>query len=63
VTGGGNCTLANARDAMGIDWMTKAEINEAIPPAFTRFIGAQLLAAPKLSAVLDPAEQQHQGDD
>ena len=43
VTGGGNCTLAAARAAMGIDWMTKTEINEAIPPAYTRFIGKQLL--------------------
>ena len=42
VTGGGNCTLAAASDAMGIDWMTKAEINEAIPPAYTRYIGQQL---------------------
>jgi DNA (cytosine-5)-methyltransferase 1 len=44
VTGGGNCTVAAARDAMGIDWMTKNEMNEAIPPAYTRFIGKQLLA-------------------
>lgn len=44
VTGGGNCTIANARSAMGINWMTKAELNEAIPPAYTRFVGAQLLA-------------------
>lgn len=44
VTGGGNCTVANARDAMGIDWMTKAEINEAIPPAYTKWIGEQFLA-------------------
>ncbi|MGC1782699.1 MAG: DNA cytosine methyltransferase [Acidobacteriaceae bacterium] len=44
VTGGGNCTIAAARDAMGIDWMTKNELNEAIPPAYTRFIGKQLLA-------------------
>lgn len=44
VTGGGNCTVAAARDAMGIDWMTKNELNEAIPPAYTRFIGRQLLA-------------------
>ena len=43
VTGGGNCTVAAARDAMGIDWMTKKEINEAIPPAYTRFIGEQLM--------------------
>ena len=44
VTGGGNCTIAAARDAMGIDWMTKNELNEAIPPAYTLFIGKQLLA-------------------
>lgn len=44
VTGGGNCTIAAARDAMGIDWMTKGEINEAIPPAYTELIGRQLLA-------------------
>ena len=43
VTGGGNCTLAAAREAMGIDWMTKAEINESIPPAYTQLIGQQLL--------------------
>jgi DNA (cytosine-5)-methyltransferase 1 len=43
VNGGGNCTVAAARDAMGIDWMTKDEINEAIPPAYTLFIGQQLL--------------------
>jgi DNA (cytosine-5)-methyltransferase 1 len=43
VTGGGNCTLAAAREAMGIDWMTKNEINESIPPVYTRFVGQQLL--------------------
>ena len=44
VTGGGNCTIAAARDAMGIDWMTKNELNEAIPPAYTHLIGKQLIA-------------------
>jgi len=43
VNGGGNCTIAAARDAMGIDWMTKDEINESIPPSYTQFIGQQLL--------------------
>jgi len=43
VNGGGNCSVAAARDAMGIDWMTKNELNEAIPPAYTEFIGQQLL--------------------
>lgn len=44
VTGGGNCSKANAADAMGIDWMTKEELNQAIPPAFTEYLGRQLLA-------------------
>ena len=43
VTGGGNCSVAAARQAMGIDWMTKGELNEAIPPAYTRFIGRELM--------------------
>lgn len=33
-----------ASQAMGIDWMTLAELSEAIPPAYTEFIGRQLLA-------------------
>lgn len=41
VTGGGNCTVAEAKAAMEIDWMTKAELNEAIPPAYSRFLGEQ----------------------
>lgn len=37
--------VAAAREAMGIDWMTRDELREAIPPAYTEFIGRQLLAA------------------
>lgn len=36
--------IALAREAMGIDWTTREELAEAIPPAYTDFIGAQLLA-------------------
>jgi DNA (cytosine-5)-methyltransferase 1 len=43
VTGGGNCSVRTARSAMGIDWMTKPELNEAIPPAFTEYLGRQFL--------------------
>lgn len=37
--------VAAARAAMGIDWMTRDELREAIPPAYTRYIGEYLLAA------------------
>lgn len=43
--GRGGTRIAVARDAMQIDWMTGEEINEAIPPAYTEFLGTQLLAA------------------
>ncbi len=45
VTGGGNCSIASASDAMGIDWMTKKEINESIPPAYTEYVGRWMMRA------------------
>lgn len=41
---GTEAKLALVRDLMEIDWMTWAEANQAIPPAYTEHIGAQLLA-------------------
>ena len=32
-----------AAEAMGIDWMKRDELTQAIPPAFTEFIGRQML--------------------
>ncbi len=32
-------------EAMGIDWMTDKEINEAIPPAYSEYLGKFLLTA------------------
>lgn len=32
------------KTAMGIDWMTQKELGEAIPPAYTEYIGKQLRA-------------------
>jgi len=43
--------VEKAREVMGIDWpMSQYEIAQAIPPAYTEFIGRQLIAA------LEPAE-------
>jgi hypothetical protein len=41
-TGGGKAAEHWA-EAMGIDWMTRAEMAQAIPPAYTKHIGEYLL--------------------
>lgn len=35
--------MSLARRVMGIDWMTRAELAEAIPPVYTEHIGRQLI--------------------
>lgn len=52
----GNCApVAVSREAMGIDWMRRDELSEAIPPAYTKWIGRQLLAALENSAATGAA--------
>jgi len=55
-SGGGKASIQEMRHAMGIPWaMTRSELTEAIPPAYTAFIGEHLLkvvsAGPGLSGV------------
>ena len=33
-----------AAEAMGIDWMNRDELTQAIPPVYTEYIGRQLMA-------------------
>ncbi|MEQ4716075.1 hypothetical protein [Nonomuraea sp. B19D2] len=44
--GGGKGSVAEWQEAMGIDWTdVRRELAEAIPPAYTRFIGAAAMTA------------------
>lgn len=43
--GGGKGSVADWQEALGIDWTSdKAELAQAIPPAFSMFVGERLLA-------------------
>lgn len=44
--GGGKATIAEMQNAMGINWTdNREELTEAIPPAYTEYIGRQFLLA------------------
>jgi len=36
-------SFADGCAAMGIDWMTLAELSQSIPPAYTNFLGSQMI--------------------
>jgi DNA (cytosine-5)-methyltransferase 1 len=38
---------------MGIDWMAGTELSQAIPPAYTEWIGKHLIAQVKEAATTD----------
>ena len=44
-TWGRNIRVKEMRYAMDIQWMNRGELSQAIPPAYTEFIGKQLIKA------------------
>lgn len=49
--GGYQGTAEERRQAMGIDWMNRDEVSQAIPPVYTEHIGSYLLAHLQAEAV------------
>lgn len=59
-------TADEARMAMGIDWMNRSELSEAIPPAYTEHVGRHLISClsdPQPSATPDEAPTSTVGPD
>lgn len=44
--------IAEGRKAMGISWMSRAELSEAIPPAYSEFLCRQIMSAIKCTRPL-----------
>lgn len=55
----GNYTLQSWSDAMGIDWMTKEELVEAVPPIYTEYIATQILKSAKFHRVSYTSTNSH----
>ena len=57
--GGGKGTVKQWQDAMGISWTSnRKSIAEAIPPAYTRFIGGQLMQQLESRAAIEALKQE-----
>jgi DNA (cytosine-5)-methyltransferase 1 len=54
--------VQRARDSMGIQWMTRDELREAIPPAYSEYIAQQFLVSslPKKRIVHEPRIRHHE---
>lgn len=50
----GPCPIETRRAVMGIGWMNRDELGEAVPPAFTQFIGGRLQAHLEARLVVAP---------
>ena len=46
-TAGRKNRISVGRAAMGVDWMARGELSEAIPPAYSEFIGRQIMESLK----------------
>jgi len=47
---GNNYKADDGREAMGIDWMVRKYLSQAIPPAYTKWVGEQMMRKLKLAA-------------
>lgn len=50
VVSGGSYLVEEGKKAMGIDWMSRDELSQAIPPAYTEFIGRKLLSLAEIES-------------
>lgn len=52
-----NPLIAEKRKEMGIDWMNRGELSQAIPPAYSRYIAEQFLKSSEINNIAHPTER------